>query len=741
VKYLKPACGSCLWPGRKKSEFLTAAAKWTALIVCCLGVAVSRPLFGQQDDCKEGVSAHILLNAGSVWRPPFGLDRVGRPFMAIVQIDAKQRPLRDYYLAGYTGGQEVERQLLHVTGPGSVWFPPYQSSLLSDMVTFKIYPTEVALVAECGFRGKSIELLREKVTPPALEADAIATPSRIINPVDLGTVLFPADWLLLEKGQRFVVDVAAISYAGDVPQAVVSGWLGSLPQDKVTVKIPIKRSQRAEVKLAFRPVSTTVRDDVLHVAIADGAGKAVWEKQIKTVVVDNPPYWPSFGATATKLSFDAPISVRDPATGAMSTMEYSKAWNRDLNDVVVSFPNGNRFVFWRGSGYVPFWASRHNTGLTYEWAETTPPPGGFNDSVEPLMDKKLKYSRVEILESTPARVHVRWTYQSTDFDYRVWGDSAAEDFYFYPDGFGTRVLHLKSAMGSNYELSEFIILAPQAAYPLEVIPHSPVELLFVDGLKREVSFPFYVEGMTKKFTWPDYLVEKAQSTPVVYRVRLNKDDRETAVYFNPQDTHLPSVPFGPFYDRGYLVTPAYWGSHWPLSRGKSTGASIDDRIYSSPSHNSLMSFARVRPKPNSTSYAEQDLDTLGQSKPMSVDTWIWLIGMTDASDEVLLDRARSFDHPPSLTLEGAKLDFNSYVPARRAIRLVVQDKTVVITFQPAVRCVDPVFELRGQQGNLVSVALAGKKLNASEYAWDGHTLWLGAEVAHEEQLRLEFGGK
>ena len=43
------------------------------------------------------------------------------------------------------------------------------------------------------------------------------------------------------------------------------------------------------------------------------------------------------------------------------------------------------------------------------------------------MDKELRYGRVRIVESTPARVHVRWSYQSCDFQYKVWGDSAVED--------------------------------------------------------------------------------------------------------------------------------------------------------------------------------------------------------------------------------------------------------------------------------------------------------------------------
>ena len=76
------------------------------------------------------------------------------------------------------------------------------------------------------------------------------------------------------------------------------------------------------------------------------------------------------------------------------------------------------------------------------------------------MDKELRYGRVEIVESTSARVHVRWSYQSTDFNYKVWGDEAVEDYYFYPDGFGTRVVSLKADPKNDYELSEFIILTP-----------------------------------------------------------------------------------------------------------------------------------------------------------------------------------------------------------------------------------------------------------------------------------------
>ena len=211
------------------------------------------------------------------------------------------------------------------------------------------------------------------------------------------------------------------------------------------------------------------------------------------MLVHRRPAWPDFGAATAKLRYDAPISVR-AEDGTYSSMDYAKAWDPQLSDVVVALPNGARFVFWRGSSYVPFWAGVHNTGLSYEWAETSPPPDGFTDCVEPLMDKELRYGRVRIIESTSVRVHVRWSYQSCDFKYKVWGDSAVEDFYFYPDGVGTRVLTLQSVPTGDYELSEFIILTPAATYPLNVLPPNLVDILFLDGEKRRVDVSVLSRG-------------------------------------------------------------------------------------------------------------------------------------------------------------------------------------------------------------------------------------------------------
>jgi hypothetical protein len=677
-------------------------------------VLLTIPLAAQQrDGCDEKVRPQIRVDPGHPWRPPFGVDRIGRPLAVHVELAAEHSPLREYYLAGYRGGKETERRLLNVMRGKS----PF-----ADTSEFTSFPDQVALFARCRFDGKLDELTRQSVSWPEFEAEATAKPDRLINPVDLGTILVPHDWLLLAGGQTTLLTTAAISHGRDIPNARLRAWFEG--SKAVEASFPLTVNQRAKKELEL-PFPSTRERDILHVAIVDG-DRELWTKEIRTMVVARPPHWPAFGAVETKLRYDAPISVKNTQTGALSSMDYNTAWDPKLQDVVVFLPNGSRYVFWRGSSYIPFWAGLHNTGFCYEWAETTPPPDGFVDSVEPLMDKELRYGRVRIVESTPSRVHVRWTYQSTDFTYKVWGDQATEDYYFYPDGFGTRVMTLTSAPGADYELTEFIVLTPQSAYPFEVLPSHLADVLFLDGEKKAITFPFHPEKNIPAGQ-PPTKVTNPRKMPMVYRIFDEKTDPAAAIYFNPRDTTTPWA-FQPFYDRGVMVTPAYWGSHWPLGRGKSTGYAIDDRIYSNPGHNSLLTWGMGnRPKPLSISEFQMP-DTLGRSRDMTVQRWAWLIAKTDAPDSVLLDWAQSFSSPPSLELTGAHLDFPSYSQERRALRLIADAPSIEITVKPAARSVNPVFEVDRAPKELAGVTLDGKPLAADSYAWDGATLWVKATI-------------
>jgi hypothetical protein len=687
----------------------------------CSGLLVAwlALLSGSADASGDSPGYQIRLDTGHPWRPPFGLDRIGRPVTVVADAVAPN-PRSQYRLTARYRGRDAGSYPIQFSAS-----PPYSARVALDCFADELVLSNVA---------GGVELARQAIRLSEIEADAVARPDPIENPVDLGTILVPSGWLLLGPGQSAALEFAARSRFGSFPRAELKAAFESAPKRSAsaTVALAAGRLVRHHFQLLEPPRD---RDrDSLSIVLNDGAGRTLWHKTIPVMLVSNPPRHPPFGATYERLRYDAPISIRDPATGNYSPLPYEKGWRADLRDVVVWLPDGGRFVFWRGSSFIPFWAGRSNTGLCYEWADIISQPPGAVDCVEPLMDKELRYGAVEIVESTSSRVHVRWSYQSTDFEYRVWGDAAVEDYYFYPDGFGTRVLNLRSDAKNDYELSEFIILTPQGAYPLDVLPKVPVEAILLDGRKRLFRFPNPTSAASESDR------ANGDDDTAIYRLRLSDGDRQTAVYYNPKETRFPRVVFAPFFDKGEMVTPCYWGSHWPLARGNSTGRTIDGRIEFTPCHNSVMSWAGCRPTPVRTAELVT-LDTLGRSRPMVERRWAWLIGMTDEPDRRLFDRARSFATPPSLEIEGALLGPEAYVPERRAIQLTCAANEILLTIKPCVPCVNPVFEWLKAPEGAVEIALDGRPIERDHVAWDGHVLWLNATIAKPTKLGIRWGAR
>jgi hypothetical protein len=661
---------------------------------------------------KKTNSVNVEVGPVHPWRPPFHLDRVGHSSEAIITIDWPELPEGTFKMITYLRGKEISRQ-------------PVQFSGAAPFKARKPLPENTDQVALffTGTHSKIEEIARRKISLSSLEFEAVAQPAKVINPIDLGAILVPADWLLLQHGQKANLSLAVISRTKEVSSVRATAWYGSAPAGKVNSNIVLNQGKKMVSTLAL-PENIALSDhDTLNIVITNTTGKELWKKQISVMIVPEQQAWPSFGAVKTKLRYDPPVT--NIINGKNIPFSYTKAWTTEKEDYVVFLPNGSRWVFWRGSSYIPFWASRYNTGLSYEWAERISPNTGFTDCPEPLMDKELRYGKVEIIESTSSRVHVRWNYQSCDFNYKVNGDFSQEDYYFYPDGMGTRVLTLTCIPEAEYEVAEFILLASQAALPFDIMPEKPMDIISLNsGRKVEISLP------EKDTSW------KKIEDPGIYRMRLHKKEPMAAFSFNPLLLKKPFA-FGPFYDKGQVVTPAYWGGHWPLSQGFNTGRAINESIWSGPSHNSLLTWAAKRPQPLH-SETLMTKDALGVLKTMRKETYAWLIGMTDASDKTLLNTARSFARPAKLELKGAVAGTEIYSQERRAFCLEATDKKITITIKPVEWCVNPVFELKGVNAGLINAKLGNKILNHSQYAWDGKTLWIKAAINQPATIELTF---
>ena len=101
-----------------------------------------------------------------------------------------------------------------------------------------------------------------------------------------------------------------------------------------------------------------------------------------------------------------------------------------------------RYVFWRGTSYIPHWVTENEIWYTNEFNETW--GHGALGCAEPMSDKQTRYSHVRVIENSSARVVVHWRYALIDTRYvfaRVdtatgWGDWSDEYHVIYPDGMG-----------------------------------------------------------------------------------------------------------------------------------------------------------------------------------------------------------------------------------------------------------------------------------------------------------------
>ena len=535
---------------------------WAALATTVCGAA--------NDPTTRSSTFEVKLDSGHKWIAPFGLDRIGRPVVAVVESKSRPEPA-NYALTAYWKGKEVGRYPLD-----SRIVPPTRPRFRLRAMFSLINSSSPPFSKDNTDVAKPVELARQTIQPSRTRGRRDRPARRGHQPRRSGHDPGPFGLAAPRSGAVGNARRSPRSAGGaDLPKAQLNTSFDSCRRTVASTPSISPRAAGSASTQAPR-CSAGRRARCLSVVLEDGWRPQLWRKTIPVMLVAESPARPRFGATYERLRYDAPISVREPGTGKFSSMPYEEAGSPSCDDVVVWLPNGARFVFWRGSSYIPFWAGRHNTGACYEWAEIISQPQGAVDCVEPLMDKELRYSRVEIVESTTARVHVRWSYQSTDFNYKVWGDAAVEDYYFYPDGFGTRVVNLKSDPKNDYELSEFIILTPTGCLSVRCLAGRPGRRPV--SRRPEASLPF-PESRRQDGSQQDRTRRRAGDLSPAARPRTRSS---RPIYFNPNETKLPPVVFGPFFDGGEMVTPCYWGSHWPLARGNSTGRTIDDRIQFTP---------------------------------------------------------------------------------------------------------------------------------------------------------------
>ena len=249
----------------------------------------------------------------------------------------------------------------------------------------------------------------------------------------------------------------------------------------------------------IRPDSTAAIFDYLDGALdelrihdraltADEIGRAVRTTSVPgrsplpdRVLPAGPPGPGPFGAYYTRLKFypqwDAPWRVGDFA------------------DVVVRFDAlPIRFVFWRGTSYMPHWVTENGIWYNNQSNETWT---GVRGCGEPMSDKKCRYSHVRILESSDARAVVHWRYALSDVFYTIarpdpitgFGDWTDEIHTIYPDGTAVREITLHSSHPEEpHEWHEAIVVMGPGFSPMTALEPAGLTMLNAEGTSTTYSW-------------------------------------------------------------------------------------------------------------------------------------------------------------------------------------------------------------------------------------------------------------
>jgi hypothetical protein len=393
-----------------------------------------------------------------------------------------------------------------------------------------------------------------------------------------------------------------------------------------------------------------------------------------------------------------------------TTLKYYEQWDAlwrvgDSADVVVAFDQAPyRFVFWRGTSYIPHWVTENGIWYNNEFNETW--GHGVAGCAEPMSDKQCRHSHVRIIESHDARVVVHWRYALVDNYYNFarvdkdthWGDWTDETYTIYPDGVGIREITLHStAPAEPHEWQEGIIVMGPGQYPEGVLETEALTLANIDGESHTYS---WAERAPRRLDEPKNANIHLVNTKSKYR---------TFAVVTPESS--PSITaYGGEIRREISIFP--WWNHWPTSQNPSDGryAMAADRA----AHSSLT-----------------HIEWKEHSKTENTMTKIMLHGMTNKSAGQLAPLARSWAWPASLNIEGDDFLNKGYDQTERAYILEAKraGKNDVLTFELDANekspVVNPAFVINNWGRADAKLSVNGKSIKRGRNFRLGHRHRLG----------------
>lgn len=399
-----------------------------------------------------------------------------------------------------------------------------------------------------------------------------------------------------------------------------------------------------------------------------------------------------------------------------TTLNYEQAWDAPWRiggdaDVLVRFDTGgHKFVFWRGTSYIPCWVTDTGIWYTNEFVERNGADcPNTQGCCEPMSDKQCRYSHVRIIENTDARAVIHWRYAPVDVNYNHpfidpdtgWSDWVDEYYCLYPDAVGVRKITVHSSAPEKWmEWHEAIVLNQPGTMPEDNIELGAVSVA-------------NMKGESKTYAWtekgaPDFHPQPKNAN--ILKVNLKAEQSPFAIIPPSQEA------------RGRVVTPYrghgdgsffnFW-DHWPVS-----AIAVDVRLAKSsqrPSHSSLAHIAHQRD--DLWKFYEE-----GENRRVK----IMLHGMTKLDAADLAPLAKSWVNAPALKLNSDGYDNMGYEQTERAYHLVKtgNEAEAPLSFHllasPERPVINPAFVVRNWGENDVALELDGQRIEKGPAFRYGH---------------------
>ena len=393
-----------------------------------------------------------------------------------------------------------------------------------------------------------------------------------------------------------------------------------------------------------------------------------------------------------------------------ASLKYDLDWDKNWRigehaDVVVNFDRaGYKFVFWRGTSYIPCWVTETGVWYTNEFVERR----GFHSPntegcVEPMSDKQCRYSHVRIIESTDARVVIHWRYAPIDVNYEHpftdpvtgWSDWVDEVYTIYPSGIGVRKITIQTNRPDLWtEFQESIVINQPGTMPEDNIELGAISLANMQGQSKTY---FWTEEGGPEF-------DEAPEFASILKVNLKSSYSPFAMVTPPTEDGLITSYLGHAPTSNFN----FW-NHWPVSQFASDGRTATSAAR--PSHSSLGHIGL-------TGMADAEWKTYKEDGNKV--TKIMLHGMTDKAVDGLVPLAKSWLSPPELSINSTGYKSEGYDPTQAAylISSTEQDNSTPLSFiinaSKESPLINPAFVIKNWGKKDFALTMNGTTLKQSE---------------------------